>query len=322
MILAALIHSFTKLNPISIGKMGQMWQQTEGEPTVKRVEKTLEPMVGITPVAQKEIRSPAENMALEIQAEKRPAGGRSREDIQKDKDLRDMRGFLRQAFGLTKKDELSPEDVSKLKAKIPRFKEIVTGGNLSIKDINSQMKLALKPPLEDTAQKLGVKELNRVWAVSSQHEKAILAPIILKKMVDMVKTGSPNEIKSLVPFAKTLQKEGFFSAKPQAEAQPVQQPAGLVEPGTIKNLWDRPILHNPDGTYSTTSSMSFNEDGKEVLIPTVVDGVRLSKQAAIAHYQKTGEHLGKFDTPDHADAYAADLHNKQAAYIAEKHNAK
>ena len=91
--------------------------------------------------------------------------------------------------------------------------------------------------------------------------------------------------------------------------------AGLRVPGTITNLFNRPILYNPDGGYSTTSSMSFGTDKGEVLIPTVIDGKRLTKADAIAHYRKTGEHLGIFDTPAHADAYAEALHNQQAQHI-------
>src|SRR5262245_5982385 len=89
---------------------------------------------------------------------------------------------------------------------------------------------------------------------------------------------------------------------------------GIVVPGTITNIYNRPVLRNPDGSYSTTSSFSFEEDGREVLIPSVIEGKRLSEKAAIAHYRRTGEHLGKFDSPKSADRYATDLHNRQAAY--------
>jgi hypothetical protein len=87
---------------------------------------------------------------------------------------------------------------------------------------------------------------------------------------------------------------------------------GMLQQGTIKNLYDRPILKNADGSVSTTRSMSIGIGGKEVLIPTVVDGKSLSNDEAVAHFKKTGEHLGVFDTPEHADAYATALHNEQA----------
>jgi hypothetical protein len=90
-------------------------------------------------------------------------------------------------------------------------------------------------------------------------------------------------------------------------------PFGLLEQGNI-DLNNRPVVQNPDGSYSTVRSMSFNEDGNEVLIPTVArDGSGiLSNKEAIQQYHKYGEHLGKFDTPKNADVYAKQLHQEQA----------
>src|SRR5437660_12571525 len=86
--------------------------------------------------------------------------------------------------------------------------------------------------------------------------------------------------------------------------------AGLLEQGNI-NLNERPVVKNTDGSISTVRSMSFNEDGREILIPTVAgDGSRvLSPDDAVAQYHKTGQFLGKFDTPDNATAYGEQLHN-------------
>ncbi|WP_337053987.1 hypothetical protein [Pseudoxanthomonas sp. USHLN014] len=60
--------------------------------------------------------------------------------------------------------------------------------------------------------------------------------------------------------------------------------------------------------------MSANFDGREVLLPTVSeDGRILSNEEAIDLYRRTGRNLGVFDTPEHATAYAKELHNAQAA---------
>ena len=107
--------------------------------------------------------------------------------------------------------------------------------------------------------------------------------------------------------SKQLIKSPLFDLRPRA-------PHGLIIPASISNLYDRPVLKNPDGSYSTTSSISVGTDKGETLIPTVVNGVRLTQQQAVDHFRKTGEHLGIFDTPAHANAYAEALHNEQARH--------
>src|SRR5260370_37489094 len=86
----------------------------------------------------------------------------------------------------------------------------------------------------------------------------------------------------------------------------------MVKAGKIISRLDRKVRKNTEGSVSTTSSMSIGTSDGEVLIPTVVDGKRLTKEQAIAQYRKTGQHLGIFKTPDEADAYAEALHNEQA----------
>lgn len=92
---------------------------------------------------------------------------------------------------------------------------------------------------------------------------------------------------------------------------PAGKAAGLLEPGNI-DLNARPIVKNPDGSISTVRSMSVGIDGKEYLIPTVSDdGKILSEEDAINIFRQTGRHLGAFDNPDNATAYAENLHNQQ-----------
>jgi hypothetical protein len=108
-------------------------------------------------------------------------------------------------------------------------------------------------------------------------------------------------------------------APPAAGGLPSGAPSGApvtsvkpVTPGNI-DLNNRPVVKNADGSVSTVRSMSVNFDGKEVLIPTVSDDGRvLSDEAAIQQYLKTGKHLGIFNTPEEATAYAKSLHDAQA----------
>ena len=99
------------------------------------------------------------------------------------------------------------------------------------------------------------------------------------------------------------------------QTQAVQQ--GLLNQ-TLQNytgnidLGNRPVVQNPDGSISTVRSMSFNEDGKEVLIPTVSqNGTIMSPQQAIDEYHRTGQHLGLFNNIADANAMARQIHNQQ-----------
>jgi hypothetical protein len=110
-------------------------------------------------------------------------------------------------------------------------------------------------------------------------------------------------------------------------AKTKSQPEGMIEAGNL-NLNGRPIIKNSEGSVSSEYSFSFGDDnGQEVLVPTVVNGKFLTPDGkkpkpgsteekqmfkrAQQHYAQTGEHLGIFDTPEHADAYAERVHSRK-----------
>ena len=88
---------------------------------------------------------------------------------------------------------------------------------------------------------------------------------------------------------------------------------GLIVPGNI-NIHQRPVVRNRDGSISTVRSINFeDENGHNVVIPTVIEGRGVvSPEEAINFYRQSGQHLGKFDTADHASDYAESLHEQQA----------
>lgn len=85
------------------------------------------------------------------------------------------------------------------------------------------------------------------------------------------------------------------------------------------DLRNRPRVQNADGSISTVRSISINEDGKEILIPTVSpDGRILSDDDAVDLYHRTGQHLGKFSTQTAADSAAGAIHDSEAAKLVPK----
>ena len=69
---------------------------------------------------------------------------------------------------------------------------------------------------------------------------------------------------------------------------------------------NRPYYIDDAGERRTEYKIGINVDGKETLIPTVVDGRQLTEDEARDRYRKTGLHMGQFNTPEEAD-YAARL---------------
>ena len=78
------------------------------------------------------------------------------------------------------------------------------------------------------------------------------------------------------------------------------------------DLSKRKAFNNSDGTIYSIMTTSFNVDGKEYVVPTVLpDGTKMDAKQAFEHFMLSGEHLGSFKTVDEATSYAKKLSNAQ-----------
>jgi hypothetical protein len=100
---------------------------------------------------------------------------------------------------------------------------------------------------------------------------------------------------------------------PGQQAGAVAQYPGMLTPGNI-DLTARPNTAN-NGGVSTVLSMSVGFDGKHYLIPMVADDGKIMKEnEAIDYFKKNGKHLGIFNDPNAATAYAKYLHQMQSKF--------
>jgi hypothetical protein len=125
-----------------------------------------------------------------------------------------------------------------------------------------------------------------------------------------------SEIRGRIKTVYSMMAKGV--KKPATRASAGKKPAGkagisgLVTPGNI-DLHNRPIIHNPDGSYSTVNSYTFTTDGgKAILVPGVNGTRKLTADEARDQYKKTGKHLGIFASEEAANTYAENLHKTQA----------
>lgn len=143
------------------------------------------------------------------------------------------------------------------------------------------------------------------------------------KMPDGVNVSFPDdmpkeEIRALIEEKFPDAAKAKASGKGKSPLFTVGKPEGLSAPGNL-DLNARTVYHGkprdqPGVDYRTENSFSIGTDQGEVLIPSVVGGRQLTEDEAIAHYEKTGENLGVFSSPEAAEKYAVNLHNRQGSY--------
>lgn len=113
------------------------------------------------------------------------------------------------------------------------------------------------------------------------------------------------------PWDKTPITPLYAAPAPQSTTTPAPSGPGYpkpVEPGNIQ-WYGRPSVPMPGGRHGTVYSASREENGQEVLYPTIYDGKLHNDNDAWQHYKQTGEHMGKFGSIADADKYATQYHN-------------
>ena len=166
-----------------------------------------------------------------------------------------------------------------------------------------------KPPVAQTPYDLFMQRKAEVEAPATQPSQPVEPPI--EQPVEPKTTGPQPEAPQMGTLPEAGITMGDVQPTPPEHQVEYTSEDGLIEAGTI-DVEKRIVVDNKDGSKSTEKSFSVGFDGKQVLIPQVVNGKMLSKKEAIEHYKKTNEHLGKFDTTESADKFAVKLHEEQA----------
>jgi hypothetical protein len=104
-----------------------------------------------------------------------------------------------------------------------------------------------------------------------------------------------------------------FPYGPRSPLEQQMNGGGAPSGELVPNDPTKPIIENPDGTFSTERTMSFrDEDGKETVIATIVGGTAYSPKEAVRLYREgKNPALGKFDTVSAAEEYAQQRHLKE-----------
>ncbi|HTF69771.1 MAG TPA: hypothetical protein VK638_44550, partial [Edaphobacter sp.] len=219
-----------------------------------------------------------------------------------------------------------------LNGKISKVGEAIAAGGASLVLTNKFANFLERPGVQEWLTRPEPSDLQYFQKLPPEQRAAVAEG--LRPAVDEARSKGLKVSPALLTLvgAQLSQPKTAGEAKQQAAATQrdpymvEKNPKGLVAPGNLP-IWSRPTVKNADGSHSTEYSTSFqDDDGSEVLVPTVVNGRFLTPdgkkppeksaaekamfKAAWQHYKKTGQNLGKFKTPDDADTYAGKLHNR------------
>lgn len=219
-------------------------------------------------------------------------------------DTASMREHLQRGLeaGLLREDE-----VELMRVRMAKSAARAGGGGADIRSVEQLRALRDREPLEMYTREEDATELTSSDVLNEDGTSMTFAePDGEQRMLTFADADIQDSVSTIA-----AQREFDAAMAKKKEPHDLSKAEGLLEKGNI-DPYSRKVEHRADGSIATVESFSVNIDGKEVLLPRVIDGKTVSMDEAIEHYEKTGEHLGKFDTPEHASDYAQKFHENQA----------
>jgi len=122
----------------------------------------------------------------------------------------------------------------------------------------------------------------------------------------------PKELKK----AQLLRESNITGGGPQAPDYGAPNPAfapAQTRVGNIDDINQSGLIPQQDGSIRVASPVTYEQDGKVYLLPTVVNGQQVGPQEAIDHFKRTGRFYGEFTTHEAAARFARRLTTSQAA---------
>jgi hypothetical protein len=187
--------------------------------------------------------------------------------------------------------------------------ELDTAFNEKRIDPNTYQRLSKTPPNDLVLQNVMRTALSMEQAITlEQKEKDrtagtnALAKVAAAYGGDDPQNGNGNVD---APAITAPRPGGPVASTPKVWGDTEAEKAGLYPPkiGAIDKT--RPIVNNPDGSFSTEKTITVGMDGKFLNIPTIVNGQQLTNEQAIAAYRGgTNKAVGEYGSQAEAEAAA------------------
>jgi hypothetical protein len=122
------------------------------------------------------------------------------------------------------------------------------------------------------------------------------------------------------PLDDSLEEEESLTPEVDLSAEPVEPVSGMQMPTKKKGNINIVREHSKSvdmgkGKIGTVNTISFEQDGENIVVPTIWDGKLHSEKEAIERFNKTGKNFGRFVNQSDAVKFAEELHQKEEKRI-------